>query len=393
MTQPDERYDIIVFGATGFTGQLVAEHLASRRATLPDLTWAIAGRDQAKLDTLAQQLDSSGQLPRLVADATDVDDLERLVRKCKVVITTVGPYQLYGSELVAACAEAGIDYVDLSGEPAWMRQMIDAHHAKATATGARIVLSCGFDSIPFDLGVFVLQQAAIARSGAPCSEIKTRVTKMDAFPSGGTVASVKATIGSMQRDPSIAALLDDPFALTPGFVGPEQPPLSGVQRDEELDVWLAPFMIAPINTKNVHRSNMLMDHRYGADFRYSEMRVAGRGDEGHARAEEILNDRSIMSPDAPKPGEGPSREVRESGSYEAVFGGTLSDGEQIRVVVTGEGDPGYGSTSKMIAEAAICLACDITDTAGGVLTPSVAMGEALVRRLEDNAGLTFSVQP
>jgi short subunit dehydrogenase-like uncharacterized protein len=166
--------------------------------------------------------------------------------------------------------------VDLSGEPAWMRQMIDAHHGQATATGARIVLSCGFDSIPFDLGVFVLQQAAIVRSGAPCSEIKTRVTKMEAFASGGTVASVKATIASIQRDPSIAALLDDPFALTPGFVGPEQPPLSAVQRDEELDVWLAPFMIAPINTKNVHRSNMLMEHRYGVDFRYSEMRCRSR---------------------------------------------------------------------------------------------------------------------
>ena len=304
--------------------------------------------------------------------------------------TTVGPYQLYGEPLVAACVAAGADYVDLCGEPAWMRAMIDIYDAAAKASGARIVFSCGFDSIPFDLGVFFLQQEAMRRFGAPCREVKGRVRKMKGKFSGGTAASLKATMAAAFRDPSLIELLKNPFALTPGFEGAKQP--SGSRPMEENGVWLAPFVMAPINTKNVHRSNMLLGSPWGRDFAYSEMLVTGPGAGGEAAAKAVAADTSLMGEDAPKPGEGPTREERDTGFYDILFLGQTADGRTLKAAVTGDKDPGYGSTSKMIAEAALCLIRDIPDGQGGVLTPAPAMGAALVSRLEKNAGLTFTIE-
>jgi short subunit dehydrogenase-like uncharacterized protein len=308
-----------------------------------------------------------------------------------VILTTVGPYQLYGNDLIAACAATGTAYVDLCGEPAWMRHMIDAHDADAKASGARIVLSCGFDSIPFDLGVWTLQQAAKARFGRPAPRVKGRVISMKGKFSGGTAASLKATLAAGASDPGVFKLMIDPFALTPGFVGPAQPKGLMPEYDESIGAWVAPFIMAAINTKNVHRTNALLGHPYGQDFRYDEMMVApGLGDIGKAAAEAMAKLNPLASEKGPKPGEGPSQEERDTGYYEIRFIGELPDGAAIAATVTGDRDPGYGSTSKMIAEAAICLVKDVAGD-GGVWTPGALMAAPLLARLKANAGLTFTV--
>ena len=315
-----------------------------------------------------------------------------MAARAKCVITTVGPYQLYGEPLVAACAEAGTDYVDLCGEPNWMRAMIDKYEASAKKSGARIVFSCGFDSIPFDLGVWFTQEEAKKEFGEPCVEVKGRVRAMKGKFSGGTAASLKETMKAAFKDPSVIELLKSSFALTPGFVGADQPSMSKPMLDEASGVWLAPFVMAPINTKNVHRSNFLMGFPYGRDFLYSEMMMTGPGEGGEQMAKAVASDNSLMSEDAPKPGEGPSKEERETGFYDVLFIGRTADGDVIRTSVSGDKDPGYGSTSKMIAESAICLIRDRKDTKGGVWTTAPAMGAALIARLQEHAGLKFKVE-
>ncbi len=312
-----------------------------------------------------------------------------MAARARCIVTTVGPYQLYGEPLVAACAQAGADYVDLCGEPAWMRAMIDKYDGAAKKSGARIVFSCGFDSIPFDLGVWFTQEEAMKEFGAPAREIKCRVRAMKGKFSGGTAASLKATMAAAFNDPSILETLKSPFALTPGFEGAKQPSGSKPMLDEAVGVWVAPFIMAPINTKNVHRSNHLMNHPYGKDFLYSEMMMTGPGDQGEKFAKAVAADTSLMGEDAPKPGEGPTKEERETGFYDVLFIGETARGEKIRTFCKGDRDPGYGSTSKMIAESALCLVRDRPDTPGGVWTPASAMGRALLKRLEANAGLSF----
>lgn len=378
-------FDVIVYGATGFTGRLVAEYLAqSGRGR-----WAMAGRSAAKLAEVRDLIGAPVDTPLVLADADDPASLRAMAERATVVLTTVGPYQLHGSALVAACAAAGTAYVDLCGEPAWMRQMIDAHQDTARRTGARIVFSCGFDSIPFDLGVLTLQEAARERFGRPVPRVKGRVRKMQGGFSGGTAASLKATLAAAARDPSLLKLLASPFALTPGFTGPHQPTGLIPEYDTTLGAWVAPFIMAPINTKNVHRTNFLLGHPYGEGFRYDEMMVAGLGDMGKAAAEAIAKLNPLASDKGPKPGEGPSKEERDNGHYDLLFLGLMDDGARLDAVVTGDRDPGYGSTSKMIAEAALCLAEDVQGD-GGVWTPGALMGRKLRDRLQAKAGLTFT---
>ena len=272
-----KEFDLIVYGASGFTGRLVAEYLAKQYDHDKDLKWAMAGRSAEKLAAVRDEIGAPTDTPLVVADSDDPASIDTMVRRAKVMITTVGPYQIYGDDLVAACAKAGTDYVDLCGEPAWMRKMIDAHQETAEKSGARIVLSCGFDSIPFDLGVYYLQEKAREQFGGPCSEVKGRVRKMKGTFSGGTAASLKATMAAAFKDPSVIELLKSPFALTPGFTGPRQPSGSKPYYDEGLGVWAAPFVMAAINTKNVHRSNALLGHAYGEDFKYSEMIILAPG--------------------------------------------------------------------------------------------------------------------
>lgn len=389
--QQTPEFDLIVYGATGYTGRLVAEYLVQHYGDDPTLRWAMAGRSADKLAAVRDEIKAPANLPLVVADTSDPASLYAMVERTRVIITTVGPYQLYGSELVAACAETGTDYVDLCGEPAWMRQMIDAHGETAARNGARIVFSCGFDSIPFDLGVFFLQQAAMERFGHPLPRVKARVRKMKGTFSGGTAASLKATMAAAKENPEVLRLLSDHFALAPGFQGPSQPPASRPEYDESLGSWAAPFIMAAINTRNVHRSNALLGHAYGKDFVYDEMLLTGPGDQGKAIADAVAGDRSLSSDKAPKPGEGPTAEERENGFYDVLFIGE-GNGQILKVGVSGKRDPGYGSTSRMIAESAICLLRDATETAGGIWTTAPAMGEKLIARLTAHADLSFRLE-
>ncbi|MDG5489796.1 saccharopine dehydrogenase NADP-binding domain-containing protein [Sphingomonas sp. BGYR3] len=383
-------FDIIVYGATGFTGQLVAEYLVQHQGDGP-IRWAMAGRSLTKLEEVRSAIGAPADLPLIAANADDPAALKAMVARASVVITTVGPYQLYGEPLLAACADAGTAYVDLCGEPAWMRHMIDKYDAAAANSGARIVFSCGFDSIPFDLGVHTLQEAARARFGAPAPRVKCRIRVMKGTFSGGTFASAKATMAAAARDPGTFKLLLDPFALTPGFRGPDQPKGMLPEYDPAVGGWVAPFIMATINTKNVHRTNALLDHAYGTDFVYDEMVVAGLGDMGKAAAEALAKLNPMAGDKGPKPGEGPSREEREAGHYDILFIGEMADGARVEAVVTGDRDPGYGSTSKMIAQSALCLLRDVPVKGnGGVWTAGGLMAEPLRKRLIDHAGLTFT---
>jgi len=381
-------FDLIVYGATGFTGRLVAEYLVRTYPGGDAPRWAMAGRSLAKLEEVRDLIGAPSDLPLVVADADDPASLDAMVARTEAVVTTVGPYQLYGSALVAACVAAGTAYLDLCGEPAWMRQMIDAHEAEAKATGARIVFSCGFDSIPFDLGVLTAQEQATKRFGRPAPRVKGRVRVMKGSFSGGTAASLKATLAAAARDPSLVKLLTDPFALTPGFRGPHQPTGLIPEFDTTLNAWVAPFVMAPINTKNVHRTNFLLGHAYGPDFVYDEMMVAGLGDIGKAAAEAMAALNPFKGDKGPKPGEGPALAEREAGHYDLLFAAIEPDGGRADAVVTGDRDPGYGSTSKMIAETALCLIGG--EKRGGVWTPGALLGTGLRDRLQTKAGLTFT---
>jgi short subunit dehydrogenase-like uncharacterized protein len=400
-------FDLIVFGASGFTGQLVCEYLNSTYGEGGDLQWAMAGRNVDKLAEVRGRLVKAEHVPLIAADAGDTEALKRLVRQAEVVITTVGPYQQHGRALVTACAEGGIDYVDLCGEPGWMAQMIPQLEPLARQSGARIVFSCGFDSIPFDLGVVYLQDEALLRLGAPLQRVRGRVRTMKGGFSGGTAASLLATLEEMQRDPATARTMADPFALTPGFTGPPQPDDDGAVYDERAHSWTAPFVMAPVNTKNLHRTNALRSHPWGTDFVYDERMLAGDHNRGEIRARRLARQariqnallafaptRAILRRFAlPKPGEGPNAAEREAGRYEIHFFGDAADGRQLAATVTGDRDPGYGSTSRMIAESALCLLQDIDRgaTPGGVWTAGAAMGLALVRRLQARAGLAFTI--
>ena len=401
-------FDVIVYGATGFTGRLVTEHMLATHGVGRGVTWAMAGRSQSKLESVRSEIGAPADVPLVIADASDAASLEAMAKRAKVVITTVGPYQLYGEPMVAACVKAGTDYVDLCGEPAWMAAMIAKYDAQAKASGARIVFSCGFDSIPFDVGVTFIQDEAKVRLGAPLRRVRGRVRKMKGGFSGGTVASLMATLESAKKDRSILPTLANPFALTPGFTGPAQPSGESVEHDAAAGQWAAPFIMATINTKNVHRSNFLLGKAWGADFVYDEMMLTGDGAGGEKRAKAakrngdiqnaLLNfapTRALLRKFAlPKPGEGPSKEERETGFYEVGFHGETADGRTLRASVKGDKDPGYGSTSKMISESALCLARDVgrDETAGGVWTPGAALGRKLIARLEAHAGMKFLLE-
>ena len=390
MVDANTKYDIVVFGASGYTGRLVAEYLQQEYANT-DLKWAMAGRSLDKLASVRTALGISESVELVSVDSDNAASVGQMVSDCKVVITTVGPYQLYGEELIKQCAQQGTDYVDLSGEPSWMHETIAQYSAAAKASGARIVHSCGFDSIPFDLGVYCLQQHAIAQTGKPITTVKGRVRAMNGTFSGGTIASMRATMASAQANPAIIKVLTNPFALTEGFTGPEQPTGTAPQYDEELNSWSAPFIMAAINTKNIHRSNLLLGHQYGEDFRYDEMLLTGDGEQGKAAADYVAKDDSIGKSDL-QPGDGPTQEERENGNYDAIFAGQNCEGELMISSVQGDRDPGYGSTSKMLAEAAICLLENPTLAGGGLWTPAAALGQALIDRLQAHAGLTFQIE-
>ena len=383
------KYDFVIYGATGFTGKLVVEYAINQYESNNEISWAIAGRNNEKLEHVQEKYNLPSNIGKIVVDSNDQNSIDEMVSQTKCVLTTVGPYQLYGEKIVKTCISTGTDYVDLCGEPGFMHKIISECSAEAKETGARVVFSCGFDSIPFDLGVLFVQEEVMSKLNKYAPSVRGRVRAMNGEFSGGTAASMKATMAALQSNPELINILVNPHALCDGMQGVQQDDDSKPVYDEELDTWVAPFFMAPINTKNIHRSNKLMNHIYGENFKYNEMWIQGPGEEGKAAAEFI----STMNPlgDAPEPGDGPSRESRENGNYDVLFCADV-DGETIKASVSGDMDPGYGSTSKMIAESAVCLVKDCEDLAGGIYTPAASMGKKLIKRLESNAGLTFKLE-
>jgi len=406
-TSPSQPFDVVLFGATGFTGRLVAEYLVKRRA---GVRWAIAGRSRGKLESIRDELaaidPSARELPILVGDAQDLASIDAIVRNARVVCTTVGPYARYGSNLVAACAAHGVSYCDLTGEAHWIRAMVDAHHARAAETGARIVHCCGFDSIPSDLGVLLAHEHFAAR-GKRLAEARYAVRSMSGGVSGGTLASGIEAAEQQRKDPSLRRILADPYALSPlgDGRGPRAHDRLGPRRDPDTGRWSGPFAMAFINTRIVHRSNALLDFAYGRDFAYEEGIDTGRGLLGLAGAVAVTVGtlgslaaigvpplRALASRFHPAPGEGPSRAQREAGSFRVEIYGRSADGSKVTVKVSANRDPGYGATAIMLAESALCLAEDELPALGGVLTPASAMGLTLVKRLRA-AGMTLTAEP
>jgi short subunit dehydrogenase-like uncharacterized protein len=389
-------FDLVVFGATGFTGGLVAAYI-QQRAAAEALRWAIAGRDRDKLTALG--LDA----PIIVADALDAGGMRALAERTSVVCTTAGPFARYGSELVAACAAAGTHYCDLTGEVAWMRRMIDAHHERARTTGARIVHTCGFDSIPSDLGAWATQQEFVRRFGAPAPKVTALYGEQSGGFSGGTAASALDTARAASADRVVRSLLADPYALDPDptAMRPAAPDERGIGWEPHLKMFTVPFVMAQVNTRVVRRAHVLAGMPWGKDFVYREAMSTPGTVRGAAMAAGIAGGlaalgfamsrpalREQLARRVPKPGQGPSPEARQRGHWKLRVVAEDTAGNTLVYVVSDRADPGYGSTAKMLGESALCLARDSLSSPGGVQTPSVAMAQPLLERLH-RAGLVF----
>ncbi|MEM7779322.1 MAG: saccharopine dehydrogenase NADP-binding domain-containing protein [Pseudomonadota bacterium] len=405
----DKKYDVIVYGATSFVGQIITHYM---HETFPGgaggnaLTWAVAGRSKSKLEQVAGDVGLEG-IDMIVADASDEAALQSMCDDAKVIMSTVGPYALYGDLLVKLCAESGTRYCDLTGEPQWIRRMQDRHEAKAKETGALIVHCCGFDSIPSDLGVHFLQTQAKERFGSTCEKVDMRVAKMKGGASGGTIASMINLVKEASSNPKLRKELKDPYSICPpnhGFTTRQRD--VKMEFDEAYGSWIAPFVMAAINTRVVHRSNALAGNAYGENFLYEEAMATGTAARGKRAARMTdwgmgammvamalspvrwLLEKTVL----PAPGEGPSPKEQLEGSFILDFIGKADDGETIRARVTGDRDPGYGSTAKMLAQAAVCLAKDVPDdAAGGFWTPATILGDPLIERLRAHSGLTFEL--
>ncbi len=410
----DREFEVVVWGASGFTGRLVAEYLLGRYGTDGALRWALGGRNSRKLESVREAIAretgrEAASLPIVVGDSDDADSMAALAERTRVVCTTVGPYALYGTKLLAACASRGTHYCDLTGEVHWLRRMIDAHHEEAVASGARVVPNCGFDCIPSDLGVFFLQREMQQRHDVPCSHIKYRVADFSGGASGGTIASGLNMLEEARHDPDVMRVVNEPYSLNPKGErsGPDAAERMAPVWDEDFAQWTAPFVMASINTKVVRRTNALLGYPWGKGFRYDEAILTGKGPLGLARATAVAAGtgvgmatlaigpvRNLLAGRLPSPGEGPSKEAREKGHFEIRLLGEHPDdpGKNLRAVIRGDRDPGYGSTSKMLGESAVCLARDELASAPGILTPAAAMGDALIERLDAYAGVTFSIE-
>jgi len=400
---PTREHDIVLHGATGFVGALVAAYLAG--AAHADVRIALSGRSREKLERTRAELPSSAQgWPLVVADAADPTALAALAASTRVVVSTVGPYATYGLPLVEACARAGTHYADLTGEVLFVREAIDRCDALARESGARIVHSCGYDSVPSDLGVLLLHEAA-----GELADVRLVATAKGGL-SGGTVASMRAQMDAMRHDPAARRLAADPHALSPDPAAepaPVQPPDAGPPGRLQDGTWTAPFIMAGYNTRIVRRSNALTDWSYGRGLRYGELMGCGRGVRGAAAAGGVTvglfgalagisaamttaPTRALLDRVLPAPGSGPSAATRAAGWFRSELHAVASGGRRFRAVVAGPGDPGYAATAVMLGESALCLAEDATGDRAGSLTPATAMGTALVERLR-KAGHTYDV--
>ena len=399
--------DVVLFGATGFTGRLVADYLAAQHAR--DVKWAIAGRSADKLAKVKSELakidGALSELPVLVGDSADKNAMAEIAKKTRVVCTTVGPYAKYGGPLAAACAENGTSYCDLTGEVPFIRKSIDQNHARAQETRARIVHCAGFDSIPSDLGVWILHEH-FQKLGKKLASASFFCGPMKGGFSGGTVASMMEILDAAGKDADLRKLVGDPYALLPDREkdrGPDGQDQRDVRFDERIGQWTGPFVMAAVNTRIVRRTNALLDFAYGKGFQYSEAMSFGPGPQGFVRAAGITGGlalfvgvasfekgRVLLGPLLPAPGEGPSKENRDAGFFKVRIVGE-GEGARVDAFVAGTSDPGYGETAKMLGESAICLAKDELPERFGVLTPASAMGTALVNRLR-GAGMTFETK-
>ncbi len=404
-----KEFDILVFGATGFTGSLVTRYLNSRYSD-GNTTWAIAGRNADKLQALATSRKLPRQIPMIIADSNYPESLAEAIGKARVVLTTVGPYAKYGSEVVRLCAQMGVHYCDLTGEVHWMRKMIDTWQQTAERSGSRIVHTCGFDCIPADIGTYFMQKAMQAKHGVAARHVKFRAREFKGGFSGGTLDSMWTMAEQAAIDPSIDKLMADPYALNPtgsarGLDGPDS--MTPVF-DPDFNRWVAPFVMAAIDTRVVRRTNALLGHRYGTDFRYDEGTLMPDGPLGFLGAvatafgmnsmnavSRVQLTREWLQKLLPKPGEGPSEETIEKGRFSIDFLARhpTNAAHNLRGRVTGDKDPGYGSTSKMLAECAVALARDESPVGGGFWTPASALGDTLLERLPTNAGVRFELLP
>ena len=393
-------FDLIIWGATGFTGNLVCDYI-NKNYNERELRWAIAGRNKKKILKLQQKLKIDDSRT-IIADSSDKDSLVKMVKKSKVVCTTVGPYAKYGTNLVEACIEGETNYCDITGETQWIRRIIDRFHTKAKEKNIKIINSCGFDSIPSDMGVFYSQKIMLEKTGKYASTINMRVAGAKGGISGGTYNSLSNVLEEALIDKEVRKTLTNPYGLNPidKQFGPDKSDLREVIFDTVSNSWIAPFVMAGINTKIVRRSHALMDFMYGKNFAYDEATLTGKGIAGQIRGYMSLIPiflatrkkgsiiKKIVDFILPKSGEGPSKKTRINGYYNLRFYLTADKMTYVSKVL-GDMDPGYGSTSKMLAESAICLALDEIPDTYGILTPSVALGDSLLKRLEENAGLTF----
>jgi short subunit dehydrogenase-like uncharacterized protein len=402
-----KKFDIIVYGATSFVGQIITRYMHQQFAN-GSIVWAIAGRSLTKLQQLSDSIGLSG-IELIVADSADEDTLRQMCAQTTVVMSTVGPYALYGDLLVRVCAATGTHYCDLTGEPQWIRKMQLRHEADAIKSGARIVHCCGFDSIPSDLGVHFLQRLASEQFGQTCDRINMRVANIKGGASGGTIASMVNMVKEAVSDAELRKELKDPYSLCPpghGFSAPQ--PDVKIEYDNVYGSWIAPFVMTGINTRVVHRSNAMSNNSYGAEFQYEEAVVTGQGAKGKRMARAATwGVNALMVGLAvpplrwlletvvlPKPGDGPNEKAQLEGSFDLVFLGSTAKGDTIGCRVTGDRDPGYGSTAKMLSQAAACLAKDVpAEVAGGFWTPATIFGDRLIERLEAHAGLTFEKLP
>jgi short subunit dehydrogenase-like uncharacterized protein len=406
----DRELDVVVYGASGFVGRLTAEYLAAHAPA--GVRIGLGGRTESRLAEVRASLGSAASSwPLVVADSSDREALRALASRTSVVATTVGPYAAYGLPLVEACAAAGTHYADLSGEVLFMREAIDRFDAVAAGSGARIVHACGFDSIPSDLGVLLLATAARDAGAGELEDATMVVRSMRGGFSGGTLASMKGQLDEMRSDKAKARVAADPYALSPdrsaepSDLGDERD-LRSVEHDAELG-WLAPFVMASINTRVVRRSNALQDWAYGRRFKYREVMGFRDSWDGAAKAGGVLAgvaglaaglsfgpSRAVLDRVLPSPGEGPSEKARENGSFKILHHARTSSGQVFEARVAAQGDPGYKATAVMLGESALCLALDgerLPERAG-VLTPATAMGHVLVERLRA-AGQTYEAGP
>lgn len=406
-------YDITLFGATGFTGKLVAEALAQSDDVKDGrVRLALAGRNQSKLEGVRASLpaDIQKKVAIEVADSKDAAALATLAEKSKVICTTVGPYLRYGQALVAACAEAGTHYCDLTGEPPFIRHSIDLHHERAQQTGARIVHCCGFDSIPSDIGTRMLQEHAIANHGGPCTKVRFYMGRVSGGFSGGTAHSLLEVM-EQAKEKEVRRIMSDPYSLVPdGKRGPDKRDRFDVKYDDVVDGWVGPFLMGPVNERVVRRTNHLLDYRYSDTFSYREAMRTGRSFKSRMTASGIKAGlgavvgmgafgptRKLLEKMLPAPGEGPDEAARERGFFEVHIHGWIDDGTHLEAFVRGEKDPGYGETAIMLSQSALCLAdTDALDgrddlSGPGVTTPGAAMGPVLEERLRAQ-GMTFEMR-